>query len=258
MNFNKEFQNKNIVITGSNGLLGKQFVNAFLKLGSNVYGIDLSNSIKNKRFKYFKCDITDRNEIKEIEKKLKFKKIYSLINSAAIDVTPSSPAKFTKKFENFDDSVWDKMLDVNLSGTYNICKYLGRLMVKTKYGSIINISSIYGINSPIQSIFSHIKTPNGKYFKPISYSASKGGIINLTRYLAVYWAKKNIRVNNVIFSGMANNQDKSFQKKYCEIIPIGRMARKNEFNGTIIFLSSKLSSYITGSNIVCDGGWTAI
>ena len=131
-------------------------------------------------------------------------------------------------------------------------------MSKNKKGSIINVSSIYGIVSPDQSIYDY-KRKNGEiFFKPIAYSVSKSGLINMTKYLAVYWAKKNVRVNCLILAGVENNQDLEFKKSYCKRIPIGRMANQNEYNGAMIFLASNASSYVTVSHIVIDGGWTSI
>ena len=132
-------------------------------------------------------------------------------------------------------------------------------MAEAGRGSIINIGSIYGMLSPVQDIYTYKEEQTGiPFIKPVAYSASKSGIYNLTRYLATYWAKKGVRVNTLTPSGVyRETQDKEFQKRYCERIPIGRMARPNEYNGAIIFLSSDASKYMTGANLVVDGGWSA-
>ena len=131
-------------------------------------------------------------------------------------------------------------------------------MSQNKTGSIINISSIYGLLSPDQSLYDYRRKNNKEFYKPVAYSASKSGILNLTRYLAVYWAKKNVRVNTLSLGGIFNNQDKQFIENYNKRVPIGRLANPDDIIGAIIYLSSSASQYVTGSNIVIDGGWTAI
>lgn len=127
-------------------------------------------------------------------------------------------------------------------------------MASKKSGSIINISSVYGILSPDQRIYEYKGKP---FFKPVDYSVSKSGIINLTRYLATYWAKKNVRVNTLTLAGVFNNQDEQFLRNYCAKVPLGRMARFDEYNAAVLFLASDASSYMTGSNIIIDGGFSA-
>jgi NAD(P)-dependent dehydrogenase (short-subunit alcohol dehydrogenase family) len=131
-------------------------------------------------------------------------------------------------------------------------------MAKNKKGSIINISSIYGIVSPDQSLYEYKRKEGVEFYKPVSYSVSKSALINLTKYLAVYWAKNNVRVNTLIIAGVFNNQDKEFLNLYNNRIPIGRMANYDEYNGALVFLASNASKYMTGSELKIDGGWTAI
>ena len=128
-----------------------------------------------------------------------------------------------------------------------------------KGGSIINVGSIYGMVSPVQDIYAYKKEMTGiPFIKPVAYSAAKSGVYNLTRYLATYWGKDNIRVNTFTPSGVwRDTQDEYFQRNYCSRMPIGRMAQEDEYNGVIIFLSSDASRYMTGSNMIVDGGWTA-
>jgi NAD(P)-dependent dehydrogenase (short-subunit alcohol dehydrogenase family) len=132
-------------------------------------------------------------------------------------------------------------------------------MAKAGRGSIINIGSIYGMLSPVQDIYAYKEAKTGiPFVKPVAYSASKSGVYNLTRYLATYWAAKGVRVNTLTPSGVwRSTQDPEFQANYCAKMPMKRMAREDEFNGAIIFLASQASSYMTGSNLVIDGGWTA-
>lgn len=148
------------------------------------------------------------------------------------------------------------MMDVNVKGIFLCSQIIGGAMAKGKGGSIINISSIYGEVSPDNRIYVR-KKKKGTFVKPISYCVSKGTIPNLTRYMATYWAKKNVRVNTITFGGVFNNQDEEFVKNYSSRVPMGRMARRHEYNGAILFLASDASSYMTGANLVIDGGYTA-
>ena len=125
-------------------------------------------------------------------------------------------------------------------------------------GSIVNIASIYGMVSPDQSIYDYRRQNGEEFYKPVAYSASKSGIMNLTRYLSVYWSQQGVRVNTLTIAGVHNDQDKEFLHAYETRIPVGRMASENQYNGSILFLASEASSYMTGSNLVVDGGWTAI
>ena len=150
------------------------------------------------------------------------------------------------------------VLDVNLKGTFLSCQVFGAEMANRGIGSIINISSIYGLVSPDQSIYQYRRNRGEEFYKPVAYSASKSGVLNLTRYLSSYWAKKNVRVNSLTIAGVFNNQDKDFLNEYTKRIPIGRMAKPSEYNGAVLFLASNASSYMTGSNLILDGGWTSI
>lgn len=255
--------NKKILITGGSGLLGKEYLKFFLKTKSIIYVLDknIDSEVKelkknNKNLIYYKCDITKENEIYKIY--LKIKKLGGvdvLINNAAIDATPKSKQKYIQPLDKFQTKVWDEVMNVNLRGPFLCCKIFGSQMAKNGGGSIINISSIYGILSPDQRVYSGINKK--KFVKPITYSVSKSGIINMTKYLSTYWASKKVRVNNLILGGVKNNQPKKFIKNYCNKVPLGRMANKNEYNYSVFFLASEMSSYMTGSNLIIDGGWSA-
>ena len=260
--------NEIVVITGGAGRLGLEYIKTFLDQNSTVIALDIKKNDQIKKFEveyplkflYLNCNITFKSSILSaseiITNKMGFPTV--LINNAAIDSPPDSESDETGPFENYPEESWDKILNVNLKGVFNCCQIFGSIMSKKKKGSIINISSIYGIVSPDQSIYDY-KRKNGElFFKPIAYSVSKSGLINMTKYLAVYWSKKNIRVNTLIISGVLSNQDSEFIDAYCKRIPIGRMANKDEYNAALIYLASNASSYMTGSELTIDGGWTAI
>lgn len=248
-------KNKNIIITGGNGFLGSQITEALLNEKANVYIIDIKEPKKKTSAKYFKSDITNEIKLRKILNYLKLKKIKIdvLINNAAVDYPPSKSKKNNFKLETFQNNLWDRDISVSLKGSYLCTKVFGSYMSKFKKGSIINVSSDLGIIAPDQRIYE-----KSAFIKPVTYSIVKHGIIGLTKYTASYWGKKNIRCNAIAPGGIYNNQDSSFIKKINQLIPLGRMAKKNEYNGLILFLCSNLSSYITGSVIVADGGRTII
>lgn len=257
-----------IVITGASGQLGLEYQRAFLDAGCYVAGIDISKSddiasfekdYKN-NFIFIDCDITSKKSLTLSLEKIKerFGSPSVLINNAAIDSPPGAPAEETGPFETYPEDSWDMVLDVNLKGTFLSCQIFGAEMANRGIGSIINISSIYGLVSPDQSIYQYRRNRGEEFYKPVAYSASKSGVLNLTRYLSSYWAKKNVRVNSLTIAGVFNNQDKDFLNEYTKRIPIGRMAKPSEYNGAVLFLASNASSYMTGSNLILDGGWTSI
>ena len=167
-----------------------------------------------------------------------------LINNAAIDSPPSSDSRENGPFEDYPESSWDKVLEVNLKGAYLCCQVFGSAMAKKGSGSIINVASIYGLVSPDQSLYEYRRRQGQEFYKPVAYSASKSGLLNLTRYLAVYWAKQKVRVNTLTIAGVANHQDQSFLQAYCGRIPIGRMADSDEYNGAVLFLASDASGNV--------------
>jgi NAD(P)-dependent dehydrogenase (short-subunit alcohol dehydrogenase family) len=176
-----------------------------------------------------------------------------LINNAAIDTPPNSNEQDTGPFETYPELSWQIMMDVNLKGTFLACQMIGGHMAKSGGGNIINISSLYGILSPDQRIYEYKEKP---FFKPAAYSVSKAGVLGLTKYLATYWANHNVRVNTLTLCGVFNHQEETFLNNYVNKVPLGRMAREDDYNGAILFLASDASSYMTGANLVIDGGYS--
>lgn len=254
------------IVTGGMGLLGREFTKALLAAGAKVaifdicidrYPREFEKVLQSKNVAVYKTDVTDKDSIRKSLRDVmeRWGRPHILINAAAIDVPPD----YSKKsyfFETYPDELCEKIMDVNVRGTLLCSQIIGAAMAKGKGGSIINISSIYGEVSPDQRIYVR-KRKKGAFIKPVSYCISKGAISNLTKYLATYWAKKNVRVNCLIFGGVFNNQDREFVENYSSRVPMGRMARRDEYNGAILFLASDASSYMTGANLVIDGGYTA-
>ena len=254
-------KDKIIVVTGGSGNLGTEFTNTLIDREAKVVVLDILADEKksNNNLRYFKVDITKKDQIQSSLKTLKqeWGSPFGLINNAGLDSPPNSNAQSNVSFEKFSDSDWDKIMEVNLKGSFYCAQIIGSEMAKNNLGSIININSLYGNLSPDQRLYSHIDNNGENFFKPFAYGASKSGLVNLTKYLSTYWAKDNVRVNTMTLGGVYNNQDKEFVKKYVHKVPMGRMANTNDFRGALIFLLSESSSYVTGADIVIDGGFSA-
>ncbi len=257
-----------VIVSGVSGQLGSRYAATFLEQGARVVGLDikstpllinLSSQYPN-RFSFCSCDVTQSENLQEalVMTRQRFGEPTVLINNAAIDSPPDASLQDVGPFEEYSDDSWDRVMDVNIKGVYLACKIFGGVMATNGRGSIINVSSIYGVVAPDQSIYEYRRKRGEVFYKPIAYAVSKSALLNLTRYLAVYWAKKKVRVNTLVIAGVENNQDPEFIQAYCERIPIGRMANQNEYNGAVLFLASDASLYMTGAQLVLDGGWTAI
>ena len=257
-----DLSGKTIILTGAGGYLGQEYAKGLSEYGANVVLCDINyrsclDISKKIREEYsteplsLKLDLRKTTSIKNLVNKTlkKYKKIDVLINNAAYQGND----KIRKiPFEKLPLKYWNDAISINLTGIFLTCQEVGKIMLKQKSGSIINIGSTYGIVAPDQRIYGK-SGQNAAAF----YSASKAGLINLTRYLASYWGRDGIRVNTLSPGGVERNQLNSFKKKYSNKTMLGRMAKNDEYVGAIIFLSSDASSYMTGSNLVIDGGWTA-
>lgn len=263
-----DVKGKIVVITGGLGQLGRQFTTALTARGAKVAVFDTAVDSPHTPFKndlddplciYEPVDVTRRTSIqKGLQRVIRQWGLPdALINNAAIDSPPDSPAEENGPFENYPEESYDRIMEINTKGVVLACQVIGGAMAEKGQGSIINICSIYGLVSPDQKIYAYRQKSGTPFFKPVAYSVSKSALLNLTRYLATYWGGRNIRVNTLTFGGVYNNQDKAFLANYCDRVPLGRMANENEYNGAIIFLLSDASSYMTGANLIIDGGWTA-
>lgn len=265
-----DIRNKIVVVTGGLGQLGQQFSKSLIERGARVAIFDcaadrvvsggrLCADLPHDQLLLVGVDVTSRASLENAldQVKAQWGVPWGLINAAALDSPPNAPAAENGPFESYPEASWDQVLDVNLKGVFLCCQVIGGQMAQSAGGSIVNIGSIYGVVSPDQRIYQYRQSGGAPFFKPVAYSASKSGLLNLTRYLATYWAPQCVRVNMLTLGGVFNQQDEEFLKGYCQRVPMGRMAREDEYNGAIVFLLSGASGYMTGSNLVIDGGWTA-
>lgn len=262
-----------VVITGGLGQIGAEFVKEFHARGARVAVISrtvsesrvrevLGDLAGSDRLRAYAADITSRESVDRALDALEadWGTARILINNAGLDTQPSAPPEVSGPFEDFPEDVFREVVEVNLVGTFLMTQAVGRRMKAAgQRGSIINVGSIYGMVSPIQDIYAYKAEQTGvPFIKPVAYSAAKSGVYNLTRYCATYWGKDGIRVNTLTPSGVGRDtQDAEFQANYTARMPMGRMAEADEFNGAAVFLGSDASRYMTGANLVVDGGWTA-
>lgn len=260
-------KNRTAIVTGALGLIGKNHCIALAEAGAKVVVCDLNEedckefaaSLPTKSIGVG-VDITKTDSVINLRDKSlwEFGKIDILVNNAAINDMFENPQAAAEQsmFENYPLELWQKSIDVNLTGTFLCSQIIGSDMAINGKGSIINVASTYGLVGPDQSIY---KKPDGtqSFYKSPAYPATKGAIVNFTRYLAAYWGSKGVRVNTLTPGGVENNQDEYFIKNYSQKTPLGRMALPTDYKGALIFLASDASSYMTGANLIVDGGWTA-
>jgi NAD(P)-dependent dehydrogenase (short-subunit alcohol dehydrogenase family) len=264
------------IVTGGPGLLGKEFCRTLAEAGASVVVADINakgvNAVASALIESgyhalgVATDITQPESVHALFQETvdTYGHLDILVNSAALDpkFDPDALADMAKRgtvsgaFEDYPLDSWKAALDVNLTGMFLCCQAAVKpMLAQGKKGSIINICSTYGLVAPDQRIYQR----EGKQasFKPVYYSVTKAGVLGLTRYLSAYYAGTEIRVNALTPGGVYNNHDDVFLKAYTARTVMGRMANKDEMNGALLFLASDASSYMTGSNLVVDGGWTA-
>jgi len=264
---------KTAFVSGGAGLLGREFCKALLSANANVILADNTEDRLNEAYHEISAssgrggllkqmlDVTSPESIgKCVDASVReFGSIDVLVNSAAIDpkYQKDSDTSAFSKFTEFPRDLWEQSLAVNLTGTFLLTQGVSRIMEKNNAGSIINLGSNYGMVGPDQRIYKTKNQPNPPY-KPAVYSVCKAGIIGFTKYLAAYYAGTKIRVNVLTPSGVYNNHEEEFANNYAERTVLRRMSNKNEYWGSVLFLASDASSYMTGANLVVDGGWTAL
>lgn len=271
MNNKFDLTGKIAIVTGAAGLLGQEHCLALAETGALVIVTDINEKscvdtchklhevIPKANFIPYKMDVTDVEEIKQIKHSIidKFGSIDILINNAAIDpkVKKNDSLLEESRLENFSLDAWNLQLNVGLTGAFLCSREFGTWMAQNGGGAILNISSDLSVIAPDQRIYRNKDLPLERQpVKPVTYSVIKSGLIGLTKYLASYWAADNVRVNALSPGGVFNDQPENFVKKLTNLIPMGRMAKKEEYRGCIQFLTSNASSYITGQNILAEGG----
>ena len=249
------------LITGGAGFLGRRYCEFFSNNNFKVLCVDNNEkklksitSMNLRNLFTYNCDISNHNKVEKLYKIVnKYFFVDVLINNAAIDAIPFKKNKVKEKFPSSE--MWDKEINVSLKGSFNMIKFFGEEMIKKKRGSIINIGSDLSVIAPNQKIY---KSSYKNYIKPVTYSVIKHGMLGLTRYFASLYAKDSVRVNMVSPGPIQNNQSTELLKELKNIIPMGRLGSYSEILGILFFLANNDSSYITGQNILVDGGRTVI
>jgi NAD(P)-dependent dehydrogenase (short-subunit alcohol dehydrogenase family) len=253
-------KNKNVVILGGSGKMGLNFSKTLVSAGARVFLGDIKKEVSSSKIIYDYCDVSNDKSINVFFENIikKEKKIDTLIYNVY-----SKPKNYYQKFEKYEDSVWQEVMNTNLTGAFKASKIIINHFKKNKIsGNIILVLSTYGVVGPDLSIYKNLSGKKNIYggkfslTTPASYTTSKSGLLGLMKYLATSFGKNKIRVNSLTPGGVFDGQEKQFVKNYSKKVPLGRMAEWHEYNGAILFLASEASSYMTGSNLVIDGGWT--
>lgn len=259
---------KTAIVTGALGLIGKKHCEALAQAGANVVVADINGESAvafaahlGDNHLGIALNVTNKASIEKIRDAVveKYRTIDVLVNNAAINDMFENPAmaKELSAFENYPLEAFQQSIDVNITGVFLCSQIFGSVMAQQQSGSIINVASTYGMVGPDQSIYRD-ECGTQTFYKSAAYPVTKGAVINFTRFLAAYWGSKGVRVNTLSPGGVENNQNEFFIQNYSAKTLLGRMAQANDYQGALIFLASEASAYMTGANLVVDGGWTAI
>jgi 2-deoxy-D-gluconate 3-dehydrogenase len=259
------------IITGGAGMLGREYALAMASMGAHVVIADTDHQAGARAVAeiseqaggsatFIETDVSKKSSVQAMVMRTMAERgqIDILVNNAALDpkFDPEHALEYLGSFEDFPLERWERSLAVDLTGMFLCAQAVANPMLKRGRGVIVNISSIYGLVGPDQRIYDMLG-PQQQAYKPVSYSVTKSAALGLTRYLATYWAGKNIRVNSLTLGGVYNGHDDEFKRRYSYHTPMARMANRWEYRGALLFLISDASSYMTGANLVVDGGWTA-
>jgi NAD(P)-dependent dehydrogenase (short-subunit alcohol dehydrogenase family) len=249
-----DLSNRIVVICGGAGILGREMTAALVARGARVAVVDRTGAEPPADASFHACDITVRADLTDTMAEIAndLGDIDVLVNNAA-----AKSANFFAPFEEFPEDDWDAVMAVNVKGAVNACQIVGPWMAGRGRGSIVNTLSIYGIVAPDQRIYDGSLYEGRAINTPAVYSASKAALWGLTKYLASYWGAQGVRVNAITPGGTFSGQNDTFVSRYSARVPLGRMARPQEMGGALVYLASDASSYVTGQNIVVDGGLTA-
>ncbi len=264
-----DLSDRTALVTGGAGFLGQHFCAALSEAGANVVVADIDHKTALDFAKDLESrlgpaagvgvDIADPESVREmVDFTLdQFGRLDILVNSAALDpkFDSQSASKHVSSFEDFPLQAWQNAMDVNLTGMFLACQAAAKVMKERGKGSLINICSTYGITGPDQRLYESLGEP--RKYKPVYYTVSKAGVLGLTRYIATYYAGTQIRCNALTPGGVEHGHAPAFKEAYASRTVLGRMAYPHEMKGAIVFLASEASSYMTGANLVVDGGWTA-
>lgn len=255
------------LVTGGAGIQGQRITRGLASFGADVAVVDIDKQAALQLAEKIKqeydvqaigvgCDVADQKSVSDMASHVAdtLGGVHILHNNAASK--SKDPGDFFKPFEEFSLELWREIMAVNIDGMFLVAQAIGKIMVAQGGGSIIQTASTYGVVAPDQSLYEGSEYMGYAINTPAVYSTSKAAVIGLTRYLATYWADKGIRVNSLTPGGIESGQNETFQKNYAKRTPLGRMADVDEMVGAVIYLASDASSYVTGHNLVVDGGWT--
>lgn len=258
---------KNALVTGAAGILGRRFCEGLAEYGANIAMVDIKSDqleelAKRLGSRYgvkaigIPCDVSDPVQVAEMAERAadELGVIHVLHNNAASKADDLEA--FFAPFEDYSIDEWRRISSVNIDGMFLVAQAVGKKMAHQEGGSIIQTSSIYGVVAPDQRIYEGSSYLGRQINTPAVYAVTKSAVVGLTRYLAAYWAPSNIRVNCITPGGVESGQNEIFIKKYSQRVPLGRMARSDEMVGALLYLASDASSYVTGQNLIIDGGLT--